>query len=422
MDHGPIIGTRVCTPTSPIPTLHAMHYPRRVVFAVLAGVGLLTLSCGQPAAKPAEFRIGEVDPITGALAAQGSAVHEGIQYAVDEANAQGGINGHHVTLLTRDDGGNPAEATTAAQDLATREQVSALVGGYVDSLVGPIALTAEREQVPYVASSSLDQRLTQRGNMYFFRVSRVQPFVDATTAVPLALESANPVAILYSSTPGAAQLAQLQKERLEGRGIKVSTFDSFATGTPDFAPLLARVRSGGAQFLIVDGFFADHLILLRQVRGQPGPLQAVMGAFGMEFPAIISQLGAIAEGALGSISWEPGLPVGGDPVASRAYVDGFTKQFGHAPVPLTMHGYAAGRAVLAALARGATQKGGVPSRVAVRDALRATDLQLPLGHLQFDATGDPLHYEIGIFQIQQGRHVLVYPRDRATGTLIFPAL
>lgn len=331
------------------------------------------------------------------------------------------MHGHRLRLVTRDDGGQPEAATSAAEDLATRENASALVGGYVDSLVGPIGQVAERRHVPYVASSSLDQRLTQRGNTYFFRVSKLAPFADAMTAVPLELVSANPVAILYSNTPGSTQLAQAQKERIEARGIKVSTFDSFQTGTPDFTPLLSRVKNGGAQLLLANGFFADHLVLLRQLRGQPGSVRALVGAFNMEFPAVIQQLGPLAEGALGSISWEPDLQLAGDPTVSRTYVSGFTKQFGHSPVPLSMHGYAAARAVLEALKKTATGTG-APSRDAVRDALRSIDIQVPLGRLQFDERGDPLHYQIGIFQIQQGKHVLVYPRNRATGGVIYPAL
>ena len=61
-------------------------------------------------------------------------------------------------------------------------------------------------------------------------------------------------------------------------------------------PLLARVRSSGAQLLLMDGFFADNLVLLRQVRGPTGQALPVVGAFGMEFPALIGQLGPLGEG------------------------------------------------------------------------------------------------------------------------------
>jgi branched-chain amino acid transport system substrate-binding protein len=59
-------------------------------------------------------------------------------------------------------------------------------------------------------------------------------------------------------------------------------------------------------------------------------------------------------------------------------------------------------------------------RDAVRDALAGTDLLLSLERLRFDEHGDPLRYEVGIFQIQNGRHILLYPRDRATGKIITP--
>lgn len=391
----------------------------RLAVASICAVGLLAAQAPARARKSAEISIGEIDSLSGVLAAQGTAVHEGIVYAVSEVNGRGGILGTPVKLVTRDDASRPDEAATAASDLIVRQRVRALVGGYVDSIVGPVAQVAGRERVPYVASSSLDQRLTQRGNAHFFRISRLEPFVAATTAVPLELLPTRDVAILFSATPGATQLARLQKERLKSKGVTVSAFESFQTGTPDFLPLVARAKASGARLLLMDGFFGDNLVLLRQLHGQKGPALAVVGAFGMEFPALIEQLGPLGEGAMGAIVWEPGMSLSGDLEGSRAYETGFARRFGHPPAPLSMYGYTAARAVLAALAR-ASGPSGPPAPDAVRAALSATDLKLPLEHLRFDEHGDPLSYEVGIFQIQNGRHVLVYPLDRATGKVIPP--
>ena len=396
-----------------------MSRRRHAVLGALFLCGFLAARCSPAGQKATELRIGEIDSLSGVLAAQGTAVHEGVAYAVAEVNARGGIHGHRVRLVTRDDGGRPDEATNAAHDLAVREGVSALVGGYVDSIVGPVAQVAEREHVAYVASSSLDQRLTRRGNVWFFRISRLEPFVEATTAVPLELLPTREVAILHSSTPGATQLARLQKERLESRGVRVTAFESFQTGTPDFLPLLSRVRSSGAKLLLMDGFFADDLVLLRQIHGSSGSTLAVVGAFGMEFPALVKQLGPLGEGAMGAIVWEPGMSLSGDLEGSRAYEAGFAREFQHPPAPLSMYGYTATRAVLAALEK-AARPGVPPERVAVRDAIRETDILLPLERLKFDEFGDPLFYQVGIFQIQGGRHVLLYPREKANGQLIRP--
>jgi hypothetical protein len=62
-----------------------------------------------------------------------------------------------------------------------------------------------------------------------------------------------------------------------------------------------------------------------------------------------------------------------------------------------------------------------PTGAAVRDALARVDVETPLGRVKFDATGEPLFYERVVVQIQNGRHVVVYPRERATAAARYPA-
>ncbi len=56
----------------------------------------------------------------------------------------------------------------------------------------------------------------------------------------------------------------------------------------------------------------------------------------------------------------------------------------------------------------------------MRDALAAVDLETPLGRVKFDERGEPLFYERVIVQIQGGRHVVVYPRERAAAPAVYP--
>jgi branched-chain amino acid transport system substrate-binding protein len=172
--------------------------------------------------------------------------------------------------------------------------------------------------------------------------------------------------------------------------------------------------------LLSDTFFADHLLLVRQMAQAGITVRAFLGAFGMEFPTVIRELGTASEGLYGTTSWQPGVHLGGQEAESRAFIEAYTKRFGSAPVPLSMHGYAAAQVLIAALQ--AAARGGEPITGArLRDALAAADLMTPLGRVKFDDKGDPLHYERVIIQIQNGRHVVVYPRDRATAPARFPA-
>jgi branched-chain amino acid transport system substrate-binding protein len=390
--------------------------PRRHLLVALAVV--LLAPAGAPAAEP--ITIGEINPRTGVLALQGTAVHQGIVLAIEEANARGGIGGRTITLLSRDDEGKPERAIASAEELASRQRAVALIGGYVDSLVGPIGEVADRSRIPYLATASLDERLTRRGNRFFFRISSLASYVKVTTGIILDVFQARNVAILHSATPGASQLARRQKDVLERGGVKVSVFEPFSPGLSDFTPLLARVRDQGADVLLSDTFFADHLLLVRQMAQVGITPKAFMGAFGMEFPAVIKELGPASEGLYGTTSWQPGVNLGGNERDSLAFIEAFRKRFGAEPVPLTMHGYAAAKTLVKALETVAAG-GRTITGEAVRDALARIQVDTPLGSVRFDEGGDPLHYERVVIQIQGGRHVVVYPRERATAVPRYPA-
>jgi len=172
--------------------------------------------------------------------------------------------------------------------------------------------------------------------------------------------------------------------------------------------------------LLSDTFFADHLLIVRQMAGAGIRVKAFLGAFGLEFPAVVGELGAASEGLFGTTAWQPGVLVPGDPDRSEAFVRAFRARFGRDPIPLAMHGYAAAAALLAAL-EAVVARGGTVSGPAVRDALARVEVETPLGRVAFDERGDPRLYERAVVQIQDGRHVVVYPPSRAQAAPRYPA-
>ena len=289
----------------------------------------------------------------------------------------------------------------------------------MDSLVGPVSEVAERARVPYLAAASLDERLTARGYRYFFRVSSLRPYVTTTVGVVRDLVRARRVGIIHASTPGATQLATQQRQGLRAAGIEVVVFEPFAPGLSDFVPLLRRMRDAQAEILISDAFFADHLLAVRQLTQAGIRLPGFLGAFGLEFLEAIRELGGAAEGLLGTTAWQPGVHVPAAPAESSAFVEAYRTRFRREPVPLSMHGYAAARALVSALA--AALAGGRPlAGETVRETMARVDLETPLGRIRFTPEGEPVAYERVVVQVQRGRHVVVYPRESATAPLVHP--
>ncbi len=387
-------------------------------------VGLLLLAFGVwlgggPAWGASSIRLGEINPLTGNLALHGLEIHQGIVAAVAEVNSRGGLNGQTVELLSRDDQSRPDVALNQTQDLLYREKVVGLLGGYVDSLVGPVSSMAARHGTPYVAAASLQKSLTAQNNPFFFRVSSMTGVVQPLGQFILEALKPAKVAILYTATPGSTEFAATLKEILENQGIKIPLYEKFRPGTPDFSVLLLKVKEQGVDVLISGGFFPDNLLLARQLREQQITLKAFVAPWGVAYEKFIRELREGSEGLLGLCAWNPGITQPGTEAASQAFVTGFQERFGQAPNTTTMHGYTAARALLAAIEQ-VVKKGEPLNGAAISRELRQLDLMLPMERLRFADNGDPLDYQQVIVQIQQGSLKVVYPPERATGKLIYP--
>ncbi len=371
-----------------------------------------------PALAAEVIKIGEINPLSGHLAQHGLEIHQGILYAVEEANARGGLAGRTVKLVSRDDQSKPEVALNQAQDLIIREQVKGLVGGYVDSLVGPVSELAARHQVPYVASASLQRGLTARNNPYFFRISKLDGIVQPVCRFVAETFKAQKAAILHLSTPGATEFGDLLKPCLEKAGVAVPIREKFRPGWPDFSVLLLKVRQERADILISGGFYADNLILVRQLKERPVGLKGFLAPWGVAYQTFLRELGEGAEGLFGTCAWNPGITCPGTESFSQAFTEGFRRRFGQEPNTTSMHGYCSARALLAALEAVSARRAPL-SGEAVRQALAGLDLTLPMGRLAFDEHGDPRFYEHVVVQIQNRRMVVVHPPQRATGRVDF---
>jgi branched-chain amino acid transport system substrate-binding protein len=365
------------------------------------------------------IKIGEINPLTGRFAKQGQALHEGILYAIEEVNKKGGINGRNITLITRDDESKPEIAIAKAEELAIREKVVAVVGGYVDSLVGPISEVCDKNKVPYIAPASLQRELTLKNRTYFFRVSSLDAYVESMTGVVVDIFKAKKVAILYSSTPGSTQLAEEQKAVLESKGVEVVVYEMGTSGASDFSPLLTKVKDKQAEVVLSDFFLGDHMIMVRQLKELNINIKAYVGAFGVEYAEFITNLGNTSEYIYGTTVWEADITWPGTENETLSYIAGYKAMFGKEPDPLSMHGYSAARAVIAAI-ENAIKKSKPLTGENIRDELREIDIITPMQRVKFDSKGDPLYYPRMLFQIQNGTHAVVYPLDRATAKAIYP--
>jgi branched-chain amino acid transport system substrate-binding protein len=109
---------------------------------------------------------------------------KGMELAVDEINAAGGVGGKKVQLITRDDNGNPGDAVRAAEELISRENVDVLSGGFLSNIGLALADFAKQKKFFYLASEPLTDKIVwQNGNKYTFRL-RPSTYMQSAMLVP----------------------------------------------------------------------------------------------------------------------------------------------------------------------------------------------------------------------------------------------
>jgi branched-chain amino acid transport system substrate-binding protein len=146
-----------------------MHTRRAL--AGLAG-SLFALTLAAPGlAQQAPVRVGELNSY-GRMAAFAVPYRNGLELALEQVNAKGGVlGGRKLEFVIRDDGATPGDAVRVAEELLTRENVSFLVGTFLSNVGLAVADFANQKKVLFIASEPLSDAITMaQGNPYTYRI------------------------------------------------------------------------------------------------------------------------------------------------------------------------------------------------------------------------------------------------------------
>ena len=160
--------------------------PRRplMLLAGMAAAAFFTTTASQ---AQGTIRIGEVNSYK-AQPAFLEPYKKGMELAVEEVNAAGGINGRKLELITRDDNANPGDAVRAAEELISRERVDVLAGSFLSNIGLALTDFAKQKKFFFLAAEPLTDKIVwQNGNRYTFRL-RPSTYMQVAMLVPEAVK------------------------------------------------------------------------------------------------------------------------------------------------------------------------------------------------------------------------------------------
>ncbi|MEF7614977.1 ABC transporter substrate-binding protein [Aquincola sp. MAHUQ-54] len=149
----------------------------------LAGFALTATAWSAAAQAQATIKIGEINSYK-AQPAFLEPYKKGMDLAVEEINAAGGLLGRKVELITRDDNASPGDAVRAAEELVSREKVDVLSGSFLSNTGLALTDFAKQKKFFYLAGEPLTDKIVwQSGNRYTFRL-RPSTYMQSAMLVP----------------------------------------------------------------------------------------------------------------------------------------------------------------------------------------------------------------------------------------------
>jgi branched-chain amino acid transport system substrate-binding protein len=160
---------------------------KRNVFS-LAFTAALVTGFSSPGSAQQTIKIGELNSYK-TQSAFLDPYKKGMDLALEEINAKGGVLGKKLELISRDDGTNPGEAVRVAEELITREGVAMLAGTFLSHIGLAVTNFAGQKKVFFLAAEPLTDKITwQNGNKYTYRL-RATTYMQTAMLLPAALEA-----------------------------------------------------------------------------------------------------------------------------------------------------------------------------------------------------------------------------------------
>lgn len=347
-----------------------------------------------PGAGP--LLIGSVGALTGPEAHFGLESQNGVQLAVEEANAAGGVQGRPLALRSYDSQSRPEEAANAVTRLVTQDRVLFVVGENASSNTLAMAPAAARAEVPLISPSSTNPRVTSEGGPYVFRVCFTDTFQGQLLAryARDTLKAERVAMLVDQKSDYAVGLARVFAARFGALGGRVVAEEAYGKGDTDFRGQLTRAKSARPEVLFIPGYYSDVGPLARQAR-ELGMRATLLGGDGWDSGERLGQLGGAAvEGALYSTHFAADNP--GSRV--KDFLARYQTRFGHPPDALGALGYDAARVGIDALRR----SGGVGGPMLREQIARTRDFDGITGRITLGPDRDALKPAV-IVKLSKGR-------------------
>jgi branched-chain amino acid transport system substrate-binding protein len=334
------------------------------------------LALAHPAA--AQIKLGVGGPVTGGSAAFGAQLKHGVEQAVEDINAAGGILGQKIALSVGDDRADPKEGVSVANKFVA-DGVKFVIGHFNSGVTIPASDVYQENGMLVITPAATNPRVTERNMWNVFRVCGRDDQQGGVAGNLIAEKfKGRRVAVIHDKTTYGQGLADETRKAMNVKGLKEVLYEGVNKDDKDFTAVVSKLKSANPDLVYWGGLHDTGGVILRQMRDQ-GLRAPLMGGDGITDDEFAAIAGAGAEGTLMTFSPDPRTNA-----SNKEIVDLFRTKRGFEPQAYTLYSYASVQVIKQAAEEAKSLD---PKKVS--EVMKSgRKFKTVLGEISFDKKGD----------------------------------
>ena len=235
---------------------------------------------------------------------------QGVEYAVEEVNEKGGVQGRKIKTVLRDDHGDPKEAKIIAKEFASNMDIVAVIGHRSNETAAAAAIVYEHAGILFLSHGAKAPSLTMHKTRYIFRnIPALDEFGIAMAKRAAKDENMRRVIVFHERNDEQKRLADIFKKRAVEEGLTIVATRSYFSGQKDFKDIIAQLKEyqsddeeDAYDSAIICGKIPEAAQLVKQLQEMSLKMFkkniSIIGGDGMDSPELYVIAGKASEGVL----------------------------------------------------------------------------------------------------------------------------
>ena len=344
------------------------------------------------------IKLGVAAPFTGDYAQFGEYTKDGVELAVEEINAAGGVLGRPLEIVYGDDKGDSKEAVSVAQRFASDSSITAIVGHFFSGATLAAGPIYQQNGIPTIAMASTNPEVTNIGD-YVYRINVGDNYQGSQLANLLYSEGYKKASIIYDNSDYGKGVSDVFANRFIDIGGEVLINDSYmGTQDKDFSIILTKIANSDTEVIMLASYYPEAALIKRQARnlGIEVPFYGSDSLYTTDF---ITLAGADAEGTYVVAYFHESDPSD----AAQEFIAKFKGKYNKNVDAWSPYCYDAIYVMADSI-----ERAGSTDREAIKDAISATsNFQGATGVTTFEGAREPLGKELLLLVVENGEYIVV---------------